>query len=234
MRKYKIILLAGIGLIAAALLVTAVLWVAGGRLDVVATHASGSFDALLRAAPEQVGGNAEAGFTFSAPDGNATLTWRANGDRPNGTGIAMTFEAAPFIAAGLDVASLPAGYTLTGDRIVWQTAVADASEGFTPFGAYQALTANSPALLNYHAPMDHYGLILGGGNMFEWAGDLAVNASTGQTQDKDAVFVLEPSPLIAAGVNPSDVDGWAYAQVQVMDNGVSKQVYKFLKPFDIQ
>ncbi len=49
--------------------------------------------------------------------------------------------------------------------------------------------------ISYHMALDHYGVALGGGNMFEWAKDLGAN-------DKDIVFVLDPEPLIAAGVDP--------------------------------
>jgi len=33
--------------------------------------------------------------------------------------------------------------------------------------------------------------------------------------DKDIVFVLNPEPLIAAGVDPKAVDGWVFARVPV-------------------
>jgi hypothetical protein len=52
-------------------------------------------------------------------------------------------------------------------------------------------------------------------------------------QDKDIVFVLNPEPLIAAGVVPENVEGWVYAQVPVEENGKTEDVWKFLKPFDL-
>ena len=63
--------------------------------------------------------------------------------------------------------------------------------------------------------MDHFGVKLGGGNMFEWAKDLEINVTTKQAQDKDIVFVLSPEPLIAAGVDPQKVEGWLYSPVPV-------------------
>jgi hypothetical protein len=75
--------------------------------------------------------------------------------------------------------------------------------------------------------MDHYGVNLGGGNLFEWAKDLAAN-------DKDIVFVLDPAPLIAAGADPARVAGWTFAKVTVDDeNGKPLEVDKLLKPFDL-
>jgi len=70
--------------------------------------------------------------------------------------------------------------------------------------------------------------------MFEWAKDMKVNWYDNSNQDKDIVFVLNPEPLIAAGVDIEHVDGWAYAQVQVEENGKMEQVWKLLKPFDLK
>jgi hypothetical protein len=68
---------------------------------------------------------------------------------------------------------------------------------------------------------------LGNGNLFEWAKDMSVN-------DKDIVFVLNPEPFIAAGVDPSRIEGWVFAKVTVDDpNGRPVQVDKFLKPFNL-
>lgn len=75
---------------------------------------------------------------------------------------------------------------------------------------------------------------LGDGNLFEWAKDMKTNRSTNENQDKDIVFVLNPEPLIAAGVNPDKVKGWVYTTVKVDIDGKPTDVYKFLKPFNLQ
>jgi hypothetical protein len=81
--------------------------------------------------------------------------------------------------------------------------------------------------VGFHAKLDHYGIAMGNGNMFEWASDMATN-------DKDIVFVLNPEPFINAGADPAKIAGWAYAEVEVMDeNDKPILVYKLLKPFDL-
>jgi hypothetical protein len=76
--------------------------------------------------------------------------------------------------------------------------------------------------------MDHYGVSLGDGNLFEWAKDMNAN-------DKDIVFVLNPEPFIAAGADPARVSGWVFDKVTVDDeNGKPVQVDKLLKPFEIR
>ena len=102
-----------------------------------------------------------------------------------------------------------------------------------PLASYEQMVNNYRASINYHTALDHYGVKLGDGNMFEWAKDLTKNTATGTDQDKDIVFVLNPEPLIAAGVDPAKVVGWVYTQVPVEENGKTIQVYKFLKPFNI-
>jgi hypothetical protein len=81
--------------------------------------------------------------------------------------------------------------------------------------------------IGYHMAMDHYGVNLGDGNMFEWAKDMTVN-------DKDMVFVLNPLPFINAGVDPAGIAGWVLNKVTVDDeNGRPIQVDKLLKPFNL-
>ena len=83
-------------------------------------------------------------------------------------------------------------------------------------------------MIGYHAALDHYGVSLGGGNIFEWAKDMDAN-------DKDIVFVLDPAPFAAAGADTSRIYGWLLAKVTVDDeNGKPVQVDKLLKPFDLK
>ena len=63
--------------------------------------------------------------------------------------------------------------------------------------------------------------------MFEWAKDMATN-------DKDIVFVLNPEPLVAAGVDPSRIAGWLFAKIPVKDaSGKTVDVDKFVKPYNL-
>jgi len=56
--------------------------------------------------------------------------------------------------------------------------------------------------------------------MFEWA--------------KDMVFVLNPAPLIAAGVDAARIQGRVFAKVPVKDAaGKTIEVDKFLKPYSL-
>ena len=83
--------------------------------------------------------------------------------------------------------------------------------------------------IGYHEELDHYGIALGGGNMFEWAKDLAKN-------DKDLVFVLNPEPFVKAGLDPSKLaGGWAYGKVTVKDDkGKLMKLDKLLKPYNLK
>jgi hypothetical protein len=70
--------------------------------------------------------------------------------------------------------------------------------------------------------------------MFEWAKDFSTNTVTKENQDKDIVFVLNPEPLISAGVDPAKVKGWSYGEVTVDMDGKQTEVYKFLKAADLK
>jgi hypothetical protein len=88
------------------------------------------------------------------------------------------------------------------------------------------MKANREAI-GYHEALDHYGIKLGEGNLFEWAKD-------DKTNDKDLVLVLNPEPFLAAGVDPALLTNWVFAKVEVMDEkGNSTQVDKFLSPYEL-
>ena len=211
---------------------------AGGSTDVIGKKSVQSYEMVLNAIPDQVRKDDEGkGFTLTAPDNSVRFTWSSASDENSRYDLKLQADAAPFISAGLDTGKLPADYDVSDDLItvgmkLKEDGSADMDE--SPLSAYEGLVKNDRSLINYHGVMDHFGVKLGGGNMFEWAKDLETSASNGKTQDKDIVFVLEPEPFIAAGVDPEKVEGWIYAPVTVMEHGKKMQVNKFLKPFDIK
>lgn len=210
---------------------------AGGSTDVIGKKSVQSYEMVLNAIPDQVRKDDEGkGFTLTAPDNSVRFTWSSASDENSRYDLKLQADAAPFISAGLDTGKLPADYDVSDDLItvgmkLKEDGSADTDE--SPLSAYEGLVKNDRSLINYHGVMDHFGVKLGGGNMFEWAKDLETSAN-GKTQDKDIVFVLEPEPFIAAGVDPEKVEGWIYAPVTVMEHGKKMQVNKFLKPFDIK
>ena len=48
------------------------------------------------------------------------------------------------------------------------------------------------------------------------------------------VFVLNPEPLKAAGVDPAKIKGWIFTKIPVKDSvGKDVQVDKFVKPYNL-
>ena len=163
-------------------------------------------------------------FTLVAPDQSVSLAIAQSFTSEND--VVMSVDAAPFIAAGLDVTKLPEGLFVDGrlnyvTSIDGNTTYANVTEAFTDILSIQA------DLVGYHAALDHYGLSLQDGNVFEWAADV-------NTNDKDIVFVLNPQTLIDAGTNVEAVEAWIFAEVEIMHaDGTMKMVPKLLKPFDL-
>jgi len=202
--------------------------------DTVAVYAVRSYDALLHApGVEVVRSDATDAWVLTSPGGE-TLTFGGN----NGSGaneLIVTFDARPFLAAGLDRSRLPAGAGLEGigasARLVmrYDQGAGTFSDGSDaePLQALQDLVHNHRTMLGYHAALGHFGLALGGGNMVEWAKDQQAN-------DKDLVFVLDPQPFAEAGVDLSKVEGWVLADVPVMDaQGRKSTARKLLKFYDL-
>jgi hypothetical protein len=198
-----------------------------GQIDAI-TSASETVDSADAAG---VGANASVGWALFAPDGDARFVWSEDYSGSARYDAAVEFTAPPFIKAGLDPDKLPYNFAFKGGKLVVGTKFGDDSLEYdgdaTAIKSYEQIVSHYREAVGYHAALDHYGVSLGDGNMFEWAKDM-------KTNDKDIVFVLNPEPLIAAGVDPEKVDGWVYAKVPVMAEGKTTEVYKLLKPFDLQ
>ena len=216
-----------------------------GATDVVAKVANTSFKAVADASGNRVAWSAEDGaWSLSSPAGDKVL-FAADFSRNGGSGgsadmdkpdVEFSFDAAPFIAAGLSVEKLPQTegimYEIEDGRFMLHFELGGAA--FDPTAAksleatFAQIVKTQRDRIGYHEKLDHYGIKLGNGNMFEWAKDLAKN-------DKDIVWVLNPEPFIAAGVDPTKIDGWAFAKVETKDDaGKTVFVDKLLKPFDLR
>ncbi len=160
-------------------------------LDVVGTESVNSFDKVVAAAGDLVvSDDANGGYTLRAPDGAARFIWSRDFAKTSGLDVALELDAQPFIGAGLDTAKLPDSIQLKDGLLLMGADLGSKSPSgsVTPASAYRQVVDQSRSSVKYHAALDHYGVELGGGNMFEWAKDTATN-------DKDIVFVLNPQPL---------------------------------------
>jgi hypothetical protein len=173
------------------------------------------------------------GWWLSAPDSSVRFFWSQSFAKTPMHDVMFVFDAAPFIAAGLDVSKLPKTVIFYDDNMLMvgkkfgnEELIYDGH--VTPLTSYGHIVKLKRGEIGYHGALDHYGINLGDGNLFEWAKDL-------KTNDKDIVFVLEPEPFIKAGVDPNKIDGWLFTKVTVDDkNGKPIQVDKILKPFNLQ
>jgi hypothetical protein len=203
-----------------------------GKLDVVGTDSVKSFDRILRQIPQSVSPDeTNGGWSLAAPDGTVRFIWSKNYAASPLHDVMLEFDAAPFIAAGLDPGKLPENFAFYDGTLMVGTKLGQETlkyEGAaTPLASYEQIVKLKRGNIGYHGELDHYGVNLGDGNLFEWAKDMAAN-------DKDIVFVLNPGPFIAAGADPAKIEGWAFAKVTVDDeNGKPVQVDKLLKPFNL-
>jgi hypothetical protein len=201
-------------------------------LDVVGKDSINSFDKVLKQAPQLLGlDEINGGWSLAAPDNSARFIWSRDYAESPLYDVMIEFDAAPFISAGLDPERLPENFACYEGKIMAGTKLGTERLKYpgeiTPLASYEQIVKLKRTAIGYHLALDHYGVNLGGGNLFEWAKDMAVN-------DKDMVFVLNPEPFINAGVDPDAIEGWAFAKVTVDDeNGKPIQVDKFLKPFNL-
>jgi hypothetical protein len=204
----------------------------GASLDVVGKGSADSFDKILKeraqaVRPDETNG----GWSLAAPDNTARFIWSRNYAESPVRDVMIEFDAAPFIKAGLDPAKLPENFAFYNGKLIVGTKLGDEALHYqgeaTPLASYEQIVRLKRKAVGYHMALDHYGINLGDGNLFEWAKDMSAN-------DKDMVFVLNPEPFLKAGVDPSGIEGWVFTKVMVDDeNGKPVEVDKILKPFDL-
>jgi hypothetical protein len=216
----------------AALAAAAVAVVLAGctALDVVGTTAVTTFKALVEKEASAISLDSATGRWALASPGGERFEWSSS-FAVTGPDFLVSFDAKPWTEAGLDPARLPAGlYSFDPASGRLSLAFEFGSRGSaagSPLESFSSIVKEYRPRIGYHAALDHYGIALGDGNMFEWAKDMAKN-------DKDIVFVLNPAPLIEAGVDPAKITGWVFAKVPVKDAaGKDVQVDKFLKPYNL-
>lgn len=122
--------------------------------------------------------------------------------------VGVRIALQPFENAGLERAKLSSHAAVDGSFLIYSA-------------------EKSRKTLGYHAAMGHFHFDFGMGNAFEWAQDLEKN-------EKDIVFALDPEPFIAAGVQPEQVEGWAYEKVEMHMDGKKTEKEMFLKAFNLK
>jgi hypothetical protein len=203
-----------------------------GKLDVVGADSVKSFDKVLRQIPQAVKPDEmNGGWSLAAPDNSVRFIWSRNYAESPLHDVMIEFDAVPFIAAGLNPEKLPENFAFYEGKIMVGKKLGTEQLTYrgeaTPLASFEQIVKLKRKSIGYHGALDHYGVNLGEGNLFEWAKDMTVN-------DKDMVFVLNPAPIIAAGADPARIAGWNFTKVTVDDeNGKPIEVDKILKPFDL-
>lgn len=212
--------------IAAISLISAIALAGCQQTDVLGNKAQESFGKIIEShqeiitQPQDAMGSEFTSYMLTAPDGSSGFFWGKN------TGISV--DAQPFIDAGLDISKLDPQNLVEGKLIVSVENRGYEEKSDDPSQEFSSFVSSARDSVGYHAPMDHFGIKLGNGNMFEWAQDTASN-------DKDIVFVLDPEFIGQYGADVANIEGWLYADVEVMDeDGKLVTVKKLLKPFDLE
>jgi hypothetical protein len=204
-----------------------------GSTDVVAKTAIRSFEAVTTELGDAVASDeALDAWAINLPSGERFFLGKAF---EGNLDTAIELDAAPFIAAGLKPESLNEEvyrYDAASGRLMvvgeFGSKALSGQTGKDIAGTFSQLVETYRSAIGYHEALDHYGIDMGSGNMFEWAKDMTTN-------DKDLVLVLNPEPLIKAGVDPAKVTKWIFAAVETMDkDGKKITVDKFLMPFDLK
>ncbi len=206
-----------------------------GSTDLVAKVAVTSLDALVKAIPDEVAlDDAKGGWAVNGLDGKERLILSKDFSSSN-PDLAVEFDAAPFISAGLDASKLPA------DQYTYDEAAGKITMpyeyGPDKFGgsaeksaleAFKQIVKTHRSIIGYHEQGDHYMVTLDKyNNIFAWAKDMSTNKI-------DLAFALDPKPLVDAGVDTGKLKEWVFAKLPITDEeGRQIKVDVFMKGFNI-
>lgn len=202
-----------------------------GKLNVTGDESGTSFEAMLKSMQARVtADDSFGGWSLQSPDREARFLWSRDFSKTSADAM-LEFDARPFLDAGLDMTKLPADM-VSDNKIIIVTDLGDEKLTYlgqaSPLDSYKKLAKHYRNNIAYHTSLDHFGIDLGNGNMFQWAKNM-------KTNDKDIVFVLNPQPFLDAGVDPDALETWFYDKIEIVDtNGEKVRVDKFLKPFDVE
>jgi hypothetical protein len=83
----------------------------------------------------------------------------------------LEIDAAPFLAAGLDPARLPENFAFYDGMIMVDTKLGQKTLRYsgqaTPLASYEQIVKLKRSVIGYHGALDHYGVNMGDGNLFE-------------------------------------------------------------------
>lgn len=221
-------------IIMAVVLVPVLIFSACASTDVVGKVAASSFEEITTNSPEEViTDEMYNGWALKSATGER-FVWSKDFSVSSNPDLMMEFDAKPFLDAGLNVSNLDKTvyfYDEAFGKLMIHSELGNEKFNYDsntkPMDTFKEIILTHRDSIKYHEKLDHYGIAFGGGNMMEWAKDITTN-------DKDLVFVLNPQSFIDAGVDPTKVEGWVFAKVEIKnDQGETEQVDKFLKPFDL-
>lgn len=145
----------------------------------------------------------------------------------------LKLNALNFIKSGLDPSKLPKEKYIFGKKdntitLNFEISSDKFKKSSNVLDTYKEIVKYNRDIIGYHEELDHYGIALGNGNMFEWAKELNKN-------DKDLVFVLNPDDFIIAGLDVTKLDTWVFGKVRIKDSTGNKvEVDKLLRPYNLQ
>jgi hypothetical protein len=203
------------------------------QLDVVASNALKSFQEVTNTVPDRIEADEmNGGWALTAPDDSARFIWSKDFSKSPLHDVMLEFSAQPFLDAGLDASRLPEEIVVYEDKIMVGTKLGEEAFTYrgdiTPYASFEQIVKLKGGSIGYHTALDHYGIDLAGGNMFEWAKDM-------NTNDKDIAFVLNPEPFIQAGVDPDKVEAGFSPRCLRWIRTVKKSKWiNCLKPFNLK
>jgi len=225
------------------ILLSASVFLAGcAKIDVVSKYSKESFNKIAKDRVKEIAEGAKKGFEMSSTAGDVFgISYIKSAEKDTGTvglEIYEIVDAKPFLDAGLNVDRLISEvvyYDAQNNKLVIKKNLnnikkKDFSEekAKTISGLYDMMIDANREILGYHEKLGHFGLSFGEGYMLEWAKDMTKN-------EKDIVWVLDPTPLVSAGLNPDSIESWTYTKVPVMDkDGRKLEVEKFLRAYNLE
>ena len=191
-----------------------------------------SFGEVLKIMPAQ-GTSDEIGWLIAPlTDSSVYLGW-------NNKEISMLVNSRPFVDAGLDISELEKNDAIKIDNNMKEM-VFTLSEQSAPYSMKETAILQFEENLrylreytNYNKETDHYTLEMGNNSIIAWARDMEENKTSKEEQMDDIMFLLDPDPIIEAGADPRNIEGWEYLEMSIILKGVPTKKHMFVKAYNL-
>lgn len=195
-------------------------------------NAAKAFSLIVDAIPDMIEDDtSHNGWTLKMMSDDIRFIWSKDSSKSLLYDVAIAFDIQPFIDSDIHVNKLTSNYSIHNNELIvglnYGKNIFSYEDEVTPLTSMEKIIENYSDKISFDSDSNQYSIDLGNGNLFIWSQDI-------YNSENDVMFVLNPEPLIKAGVNIEKVEGWDYSSLSDYIKSKDSDSKKFIKAFNIK